>query len=157
HCVFGLIIPALMDHSCRMAALVLGSVGSVAWLLLGLEAAPSVVAGTLIGRLSVIPLTFYFVRGPQDTILASGIAASGGVLSAAIPLCLALRTRPLMPVSFTLSGAWRQLCDGWHIFLSSAAVMLYTQLNVIVVGALAGSVQAGLLFGAQKLVGAFRS
>ncbi|MBO0733331.1 MAG: flippase [Methylocapsa sp.] len=136
---------------------VLGNVVGVNWFLLGIEAAPSMVVGALIGRLSVIPLTLYFVHSPRDTILAAAIAASGPVLSAAIALPIALRMRPLMPVFFTFGGAWRQLRGGWHIFLANAGALLYTQLNVIVVGAFAGPVQAGLLFGAQKLAGACKS
>jgi O-antigen/teichoic acid export membrane protein len=50
-----------------------------------------------------------------------------------------------------LSGAWRQLQDGRHIFLSVGAIALYTQINVIMLGAVAGPVQAGLLLSAEKL------
>jgi PST family polysaccharide transporter len=112
---------------------------------------PMVIA-SLIGRLLTVPLIFLFVHSPSDTMTAIAIGGIGGIVAAIVSLNVATRATPL-----TMPGAWWQLCDGWHLFVSTAAVMLYTQINVIMVGALAGPVQAGLLFGAQKLASAGKS
>jgi O-antigen/teichoic acid export membrane protein len=130
---------------------VVGSILGVAFFLQGLEAMASMVAATLVGRLMVIPLTLLLVHGPSDTMIAIAIGGVSGIVSSALTLCIALRARPLIPVGCTLSGAGRQLRNGWHVFLSIGATTLYTQINVIVLGAAAGPVQAGFLFGAEKL------
>lgn len=121
------------------------------WFLRGLEIMGPMVAAELIGRILYIPLIFLFVHGPSDTVLAVLIGGVSGIISGVITFYIADRTSPLLPIAATWSGAVRQLRDGWHIFLSIAATMLYSQLNVIILGAVAGPVQAGLLFAAQKL------
>lgn len=136
---------------------VLGSVIWVGWFLQGIEAMGSMAVASLTGRLLTVPLIFLYVHGPADTMAAIAIGGIGGIVSGIVALKVAVRATPLTPVECTLSGAWRQLCGGWHIFVSRGAIMLYTQVNVIIVGAIAGPLQAGLLFGAEKLQNAGKS
>jgi O-antigen/teichoic acid export membrane protein len=131
--------------------LVINSAVGSGWFLRGLEIMGPMVTAELIGRVLYIPLIFLFVHGPSQTMLAMLIAGVGGVITGVISLFVADRATPLLPIAWTWSGAFRQLRDGWHIFLSIAATMLYSQINVIVLGAVAGPAQAGLLFAAQKL------
>jgi PST family polysaccharide transporter len=44
------------------------------------------------------------------------------------------------------------LKDGWHMFVSTASISLYTNTNVLLVGLLAGNVEAGYFSVAEKLV-----
>ncbi len=44
------------------------------------------------------------------------------------------------------------LVEGWHLFVSSAAIGLYTNTNVFLVGLLAGNVEAGYFSAAEKVV-----
>jgi polysaccharide transporter, PST family len=121
------------------------------WFLRGLEIMGPMVVAELIGRILYIPLIFIFVHGPSDTKLAVLIGGVGGIISGVMTFIIADRASPLLPMAPTWSGVVRQLRDGWHVFLSIAATMLYSQINVIVLGAVAGPLQAGLLFAAQKL------
>src|SRR5579875_181587 len=130
---------------------IVGSACGVGWFLRGLEIMGPMAAAELIGRLAFIPLIFLFVHGPSDTMWAVAIGGVGGIISAGFAFYYANRATPLMPIACTWQGALRQLRGGWHIFMSIAASMLYSQINVVVLGAVAGPVQAGLLFGAQKL------
>ncbi len=136
---------------------IIGSMCGVGFFLQGLEAMSSLVVTALLGRLLLIPLTFLLVHGPSDTMIAVAIGGLSGIISSALTLYFALRMTPLMPIHYTLSGAWRQLCNGWHVFLSVGATNLYTQINVIVLGVAAGPIQAGFLFGAEKLQRAGKS
>ncbi|HXW70684.1 MAG TPA: oligosaccharide flippase family protein [Methylocella sp.] len=136
---------------------ILGNVIWTGWFLQGIESMGPMVLAALIGRLLTVPLIFLFVHNPSDTAKAVAIAAVGGIVSGLISLRVAADAKPLMPVQFTISGAWRQLREGWHLFISMGAISLYTQINVIIVGAIAGSEQAGLLFGAEKLQNAGKS
>jgi O-antigen/teichoic acid export membrane protein len=129
----------------------------VGWFLQGLEAMGLMAAGVFIGRLLTIPLIFLFVHGPSDTMRVVAIAGIGSIVSVSINIYNALQLRPLLPITFTFSGAFRQLANGWHIFMSAGATTLYTQLNVILVGVAAGPAQAGLLYGAERLQRAGKS
>ena len=42
--------------------------------------------------------------------------------------------------------------EGWHLFLSTAAVTLYTNTNVVLVGLLGGVTQAGYFSAAEKII-----
>jgi PST family polysaccharide transporter len=44
------------------------------------------------------------------------------------------------------------LADGWHLFVSTAGISLYSNTNVFLVGMLAGNVQAGYFSVAEKLI-----
>ena len=113
--------------------------------------------GVLIGRLLTIPLIFMFVHGPSDTMLVVAITEIGSIVAVSINFYNAVLLKPLLPVTWTFSGAFRQLSSGWHIFISMGATTLYTQLNVILLGIAAGPVQAGLLYGAERLQRAGKS
>ncbi len=130
---------------------------SVGWFLQGLEAMGVMAIGVLIGRLLTIPMIFLFVHGPASTMCVVAVTGIGSIVSAAINFYNALQLRPLLPVTWTFSGALRQLANGWHIFLSAGATTLYTQINVILVGIAAGPAQAGLIFGAERLQRAGKS
>ncbi|MCI0599717.1 MAG: flippase [Beijerinckiaceae bacterium] len=152
------IIMASVGFSSPLGWIVLGGSlnlvgGAIAtgWFLRGLEIMGPMVGAELIGRILYIPLIFLCVHGPSDTMIASLIGGVGGIISGVLSFRIADRAVPLMPIACTWSGALWQLRDGWHIFLSVAATTLYTQANVILLGAVAGPLQAGLLFGAEKL------
>jgi len=113
--------------------------------------------GVFIGRLLTIPMIFLFVHGPSDTMRVVAIAGIGSILSVAINFYNAVQLKKLLPVTWTFSGALRQLANGWHLFISTGATTLYTQVNVILVGIAAGPAQAGLLYGAERLQRAGKS
>jgi O-antigen/teichoic acid export membrane protein len=46
----------------------------------------------------------------------------------------------------------RALRDGWHLFVSTAAVTLYSNTNVFLVGLIAGNLQAGYFAAGEKVV-----
>jgi O-antigen/teichoic acid export membrane protein len=129
----------------------LPSAFGVGWYLQGLEAMGTMAVGVLIGRLLTIPLIFMFVHGSSDTMRVVAITGIGSIVGASINLYNAVLLSPLLPVAGTFSGAFRQLSSGWHIFVSTGATTLYTQLNVVLLGIAAGPVQAGLLYGAERL------
>jgi polysaccharide transporter, PST family len=129
----------------------------VDWFLRGLEAMGTMATGVLIGRLLTIPLIFMFVHGPSDTMLVVAITGIGSIVAVSINFYNAVLLKPLLPFTWTFSGAFRQLSSGWHIFISMGATTLYTQLNVILLGIAAGPVQAGLLYGAERLQRAGKS
>jgi polysaccharide transporter, PST family len=63
------------------------------------------------------------------------------------------RLRLTMP---SLRELRRALVDGWHLFVSTAAVSLYTNTNVFLVGMLSGNVEAGYFSAAEKLIRAMQ-
>ena len=97
--------------------------------------------------------TILLVKSPDDVVLAAFLQGSTNLAAAFI--CL-----PLVPgaigatriVAPKLENISQQLKEGWHIFLSSAAINLYTSSNVFILGALTNPSTAGIYHVAEKTV-----
>jgi PST family polysaccharide transporter len=133
-------------------AAVVGGVLFPTWFFQGMEQMRyiSVIIG--ISRLLGAVALFVFVHHPSDALLALGIQSIVPVFSGVIGLWIAFRKfhlRFVWPASADLKLA---LVEGWHLFISQAAVSLYTNTNVFLVGLLAGNLQAGYFSAAEKLI-----
>lgn len=133
-------------------AAVVGGVLFPTWFFQGMEQMRyiSVVIG--ISRLLGAVALFVFVHRPSDALLALGIQSIVPVFSGVIGLWIAFRKFHLHFVRPPLSDLKLALVEGWHLFISQAAVSLYTNTNVFLVGLLAGNLQAGYFSAAEKLI-----
>lgn len=134
-------------------SLVIGNALFPLWLFQGLERlklASLIQIGTkLVGFLS----TFLLVESPNDVVLAALLQTSTNLVAALISL-------PLVPTAIgvtriaapKLKHMRQQLKDGWDIFLSSAAINLYTTSNILILGSLTNPSTAGIYHVAEKTV-----
>ncbi len=74
------------------------------------------------------------------------------VISGALGFSIALHELGFSFELPSILSLWSTLEDGWHLFVSSAAISLYTNTNLVLVGLLAGNVQAGYFSIAEKIV-----
>jgi len=133
----------------------LGVAGNVlfpTWYYQGIERMRfiSVIVG--FARLISMALIFVFVHRPQDALKAVTILSAGTVLGGLIGLGVAVRMFHLSLRVPLVSEIRQMLVDGWHLFISSAAIGLYTSTNVFLVGMLAGNVEAGIFSAAERLL-----
>ncbi|MFM0414721.1 flippase [Paraburkholderia aromaticivorans] len=131
--------------------LVIGTVLFPQWLFQGLERMSFVTVSTLSARLLVIPATYLLVHSPEDTWRAALIASMSTVVAGLISLALIARMRLIsfwLPGVSDVIGAFR---DGWHVFMATAAISLYTTTNSVLLGFLAGNVTLGYFGAADKI------
>lgn len=128
-----------------------GNVLGVGFFLQGVERMGIFAGASIVGRLAAVPLTFIFVHSPHDAAMAALIQGLALLASSVASLVLAARIAPLFPIRFSISGALSQIRQGGTLFISTGAVSLYTYANVVMVGFLGGSGQAGLFDGADRL------
>ena len=130
---------------------VLGSVLFPQWLFQGLERMGFVTVCTIAARALAIPLIFWAVQSTQDTWLAALIQAGGSVVSGLLACGFIWHHRL---VTWT-PPQWRDVrqaySDGWHIFLSTAAISLYTNTNAVLLGILTNHSAVGLFSAADKI------
>jgi len=110
----------------------------------------SVVSGG--ARLLGAVLLFFVVHHPSDYLLAI-IVQSGGLLLAGMAGFWIALTR--FSISFqcpSRKDLLQMLREGWHLFISNAAGMLYATNNVFLVGLVAGNIEAGYFSAAEKAV-----
>jgi PST family polysaccharide transporter len=132
-----------------------GIVGNVlfpVWYFQGLERMRhiSIITGAT-KTLSAV-LLFVFVHHSRDGALAVAIQSLGMLLAGAIGFAVCTRSADID----LQWPCWQDLrtcsAEGWHLFVSTASLSLYTNTNVFLVGMLAGNVQAGYFSAADRLV-----
>ncbi len=122
------------------------------WYFQGIERMRYISVITGICRLAAAAALFIFVHRPADALLALGLQSAGALLGGIIGLGLAIRSfqiRIRFPSNTLLKST---LADGWHLFLSTAGMGFYTNINVFLVGTLAGNLQAGYFAAAERLL-----
>ena len=97
-------------------------------------------------------LLFVFVHGPNDGALAVGIQSMGMLLAGIVGFGVCVRSVQLQLRWPSWQDLQASASEGWHLFVSTAAVSLYTNTNVFLVGMLAGNIEAGYFSAAEKLI-----
>jgi O-antigen/teichoic acid export membrane protein len=149
-----LLVPKLIELRPIMFAtfpFVIGTVLFPQWLFQGLERMFFITVSTLSARVLVIPLTYLLVHAPGDTWLAALINSISTVVAGIVAHALIVRARMIslwMPSADEVMEAFR---EGWHVFVSTAAVSLYTTTNSVLLGFLAGNVAVGYFGAADKI------
>ena len=133
----------------------LGVAGNVlfpTWYYQGIERMRFISAIVGFTRVVAAVLLFVFVRRPGDALAAVAIQSAGALLAGLIGLVVAVRMFHLTIRWPLVTEIKQMLADGWHLFVSSAAIGLYTSTNVFLVGTLAGNVEAGFFSAAERLL-----
>ena len=131
---------------------VAGNVIFPMWLFQGLERMQSISVITGLAKLVSALLVVIFVHSPQDTFLATLLLSSGFLIAGLVGIIVALRKHVTRFVAPTRTDILAVIRDGRHLFLTTAAVSLYTNTNTFLVGLLAGNEQAGYFSLADKLI-----
>jgi PST family polysaccharide transporter len=97
-------------------------------------------------------LLFIFVHQSRDGALAVAIQSFGMLLAGVIGFAVCARSAYLVFRWPCWQDLRKRTAEGWHLFVSTASLSLYTNTNVFLVGMLAGNVQAGYFSAADRLV-----
>jgi PST family polysaccharide transporter len=103
-------------------------------------------------KLAAACLLFVFVHNPRDYVVAAALPAVAVLVSGLAGLWICLRRLHLHYRVPAFQDLREQLAEGFHLFVSTASVTLYSNTNVFLVGLLAGNVQAGYFSTAEKVI-----
>lgn len=131
--------------------MVLGSVLFPGWLFQGLERMSMTSAFTIGSQALVVPLTFALVHRAEDTWLATLVRACAPTVAGIASLVWLYRERIVGWHRPRWSDTRRALADGWHIFVSTAAISVYTTSNQVILGFLCGPLQVGYYAAADRV------
>lgn len=131
--------------------LVIGAVLFPQWLFQGLERMMFTTVSVLSARLLLLPLTFFLVRSSADTWIASLISSMSVVAAGIVASILIVKSRLIVPLMPSMADIIEALREGWHTFISTAAISLYTTTNSVVLGFMAGNVAVGYFGVADKI------
>lgn len=141
-------------HECILFSglgLLLGNILFPVWLFQGLERMGLVSIINIMARLLSVPLVFGVIKTPADDWVVSLIYSFVAIFAGAISLFLLIRMKliELVPISF--KNIKFQFSNGWHLFISSASISLYTTSVTVILGFVAGSQAVGYFVSADKI------
>lgn len=131
---------------------VVGSVLFPVWFFQGLERMRLMAVLSIISRLVTTVAIFILVRNRDDYHLAAVLQAGGLLLAGVASWILLPRLANIVVRLPTRRELKSTVVDGWHIFLSTAAISLYTTSNIFILGLLTSPVIVGYFSGADKLI-----
>lgn len=132
--------------------MVLGSVLFPVWLFQGLERMRHITVFTILANMLTVSAIFAFVHHPGDYRLAAALQASGMVIAGLLALAVITRAFSVRLTWPGLAQLKTVLADGWHVFLSTAAISLYTSSNVFFLGLLSNPTAVGYFSAAEKII-----
>lgn len=132
--------------------MVLGSVLFPVWLFQGLERMRHITVFTILAHMLTVSAIFAFVHHQADYRLAAALQASGMVIAGLLALAVIPRTFSVRLTWPGLAQLKTVLADGWHVFLSTAAISLYTSSNVFLLGLLSNPTAVGYFSAAEKII-----
>ncbi len=131
---------------------VLGNVLFPQWYFQGIERMQYISVYTGIAKVVSTAFLFLLVHGPSDGLWAVAILSSGPLIAGVMGIWTVLREIGIEFERPSGQSLRATLADGWHVFVGTASVCLYTNTNVFMVGLLAGNTQAGYFSAAEKLI-----
>lgn len=131
--------------------LVLGGLLFPVWLFQGKEEMSIMAIVNIISKLMVVPLIFVFVKDENDIWIAALLTGLGSVISGLISLIIIFLKKWVIWISPTLKKIISEFVDGWHIFLSTIAISLYTTSVTVILGFLSSPIIVGYFVAADKI------
>ncbi|MFY9903749.1 MAG: oligosaccharide flippase family protein, partial [Terriglobales bacterium] len=116
---------------------VVGSVLLPTWLFQGLQDMRTIAVLNGVTKLASACLLFIFVHSSRDYLVAATLPPLGALVSGMAGLWICFQRLHLHYKLPTYRLIREQLADGFHLFVSTASITLYTNTNVFLVGLLA--------------------
>lgn len=155
-----IIMPRLAQERTLLVTGYLSVVGTVltpVWYFQGIERLTVLTKVNLTARIVTLPVIFILVRSKDDVLLAMLITSTTGLIAGCLSILAMIRLHKILWAPPSFFDIWRALHDGWHLFVSSAAVSLYTTSNTVILGFIAGNAEVGYFTAAQRLIKAAQS
>jgi len=150
------LVPKFEEHAWLFIAsyvLVVGNAIFPLWLFQGLERLKIASLVQIASKLVSLSLVFLLVKAPEDVEMAAFLQGAGSLLAALlitpwIPGLIA-HLKPAIP---SFQDLKHQLCQGWHIFISTASINFYTSSNTFILGLIASPTAVGIYHIAEKTI-----
>lgn len=131
--------------------MVVGAVLFPTWLFQGKEEMQSMAIINISTRLLSIPLMLIFVKNTNDIWIAASIYSFTSILSGVVGLIYIYKKRWIDFCFPRKKYILMEFRDGWHLFISSMSITLYTTSTTIILGLFLGPVAVGFFVAADKL------
>lgn len=145
---FAVYRPALF----AMFTMVVGNAFLFAFLFQGLGQIRWVSIFNGIAKMSVLPLTFVFVKNPDDYLIAALLQGGVSIVAAIISLLMIVRKRWLNLPRFCMADCKTEMKEGFPIFISNASGNIYVFGFVLILGIFATPDEVGRYAASDKII-----
>ncbi len=122
------------------------------WLFQGLEYMKYTSILNIIGKVLFTVLIFVFVHEQADYLLVPVINSFGYLVVGVLGIYVALTRFNINVKIPSVDNIKYHLKDGWHVFLSTIAINMYTTTNVFLLGLLTNNTLVGYYSIAEKII-----
>ncbi|BCG08835.1 flippase [Buttiauxella agrestis] len=121
------------------------------WLFQGKEEMASVAFSNITAKLLAVPAIFIFVHTSSDLWMVVLINGLTFILAGLLGLVFIIRKKWIIWQKPSLSAMKREMQSAWHIFISTAAINIYTSSITVILGLLTSPVVVGYFVAADKI------
>lgn len=132
--------------------MVIGYVLFPTWLFQGMEYMKYSSILNIIGKIIFTVLIFLFIHTSDDYLLVPIINSFGYIVVGIIGLILALKKFNIQIKLPKKESILYHLKDGWHVFISTIAINMYTTTNTFLLGLLTNNTLVGYYSIAEKII-----
>lgn len=132
--------------------LVVGNFAFPVWFFQGIQQMRYITLFNVIARSVTVVLVFTFVKEPDDYLLAALFQSMTLLIAGCFSLFIIKKQFSYVLMKPSWMGIKQTLADGWHIFVSTIAINIYTTTNTVVLGALTDNTVVGYFGTANKLI-----
>ncbi|TBM13613.1 flippase [Hafnia alvei] len=140
-----------------LSPMVIGNIIYPIWFFQGMEKMKWISLCSISARFLLVPLTFVFVHGSNDLWIAALIQGGTNFVAGLIGFALIFKNRWVGVPILSFSRIKKSLSDGWHIFVSTSAISMYTTSTTVILGFLAGPIAVGYFNAANTIRNATQS
>ncbi len=135
-----------------MFLMVIANAFSFVWLFQGLSKIRVVSIVNMVAKLSILPLTFVFVKSDADFLSAAFIQAFVYVFGAIVTLGIVIKEDMVRMIKVSFTDVMTEIKESYPVFLSSAATSIYTTSFIIVLGYFSTPQQVGQYAAVEKIM-----
>lgn len=132
-------------------SIVIGTAIFPVWLFQGCEKMVFIAISNFIARLIGTILVFFLVKNNEDIYIAVLLQGGTAILAGIISLFFAFKMDFFCINRVEISDVIRQFKLGWHIFISTIFVSLYTNSIPLILGFTSGTESVGVFTAADKI------
>lgn len=132
--------------------MVIGYVLFPTWLFQGLEYMKYTSIINIIGKVLFTVLIFVFIHQSSDYLLVPIINSLGNIVVGILGVYVSLTKFDIKIVKPTISSIKYHLKEGWHVFISTIAINMYTTTNTFLLGLLTNNTLVGYYSIAEKII-----
>ena len=117
----------------------------------GLERMGEIAISNISARIISVPFIFIFVSQPEDSWVAALITSLTTILTGLIAMLLVAKYKMIKLRRISVADITFQFKSGFHIFVSTNAVSVYTTSVPVILGLISGPISVGYFVAADKL------